>query len=782
MRNHLLYDLETAGLLERAGTKAINLQKLANGGFRTPKTYVCTWDAYRSYLEDKQEIIDVLKSEIERTIDLDRTYAIRSSANLEDGLERSFAGQFKSVLNARGLDTILQAIWAIWASARSPSVASYLEKQGLEPTDLKMAVIIQEMIDPVVSGVAFSKNPLTGMDETIVEAVEGSGELLVQDGVTPARWIDKWGGWIVKSETDGIGLELVSQVVRETRAIAAKYGHPVDLEWVFDGESLYWVQLREITTTDVNVYSNHISKEVFPGIIKPLVWSVNVPLVNGAWVELIKELIGPNDIDPNGLAKSFYNRAYFNMGVLGEVFDKLGMPRETLELLMGINIGGPDKPSFKPGRKIYRLLPRMLRLMADKWTFARKIRQYLPRARQQFEVFEKAPIDELTERDLLTAIEELFSLVQEAAYYNIVTPLLMQIYSRVLKVQLNRFGIDYEAIDMAGDLEELKQFEPNVHLGELHQLYVGLDDETRSRVSESSYDEFQQLSGVTTLQREFARFLEGFGHLSDSGNDFSEVPWREDPDLLLRMMIDYTAPGGVAADKVRFEDLDIPKTRKLLLRPIYHRAREFKLQREAVSSLYTYGYGLFRIYFLALGDRFVGRCVIPMQEDIFFLQFEEVRAIVLVNQTDQGYLARIDDRRAEIEKHRNIVPPGIIYGDEALPIQPSAAVDLKGTPTSRGTYTGSVQVVHGIRDFPKLKDGDVLVIPFSDVGWTPLFTRAGAVIAESGGILSHSSIVAREYQIPAVVSVPGVCQLEDGTVVTVNGFKGEIIVHENAEG
>jgi len=77
-----------------------------------------------------------------------------------------------------------------------------------------------------------------------------------------------------------------------------------------------------------------------------------------------------------------------------------------------------------------------------------------------------------------------------------------------------------------------------------------------------------------------------------------------------------------------------------------------------------------------------------------------------------------------------------------------------------------------------LEQGDVLVIPYSDVGWTPLFTRAGAVVAESGGLLSHSSIVAREYGIPAVVSVQGACQLKDGTLVTVDGYRGEITVRE----
>ena len=91
-------------------------------------------------------------------------------------------------------------------------------------------------------------------------------------------------------------------------------------------------------------------------------------------------------------------------------------------------------------------------------------------------------------------------------------------------------------------------------------------------------------------------------------------------------------------------------------------------------------------------------------------------------------------------------------------------------------------MVKGIADFAKLEPGDVLIIPYSDVGWTPLFAKAGAVVAESGGILSHSSIIAREYNIPAVVSVDGALNLPDLTLVTVDGFQGEIIVHGESYG
>ena len=110
-----------------------------------------------------------------------------------------------------------------------------------------------------------------------------------------------------------------------------------------------------------------------------------------------------------------------------------------------------------------------------------------------------------------------------------------------------------------------------------------------------------------------------------------------------------------------------------------------------------------------------------------------------------------------METARTVTPPSTIYGDTPAPLEQQLGDRLTGTPTSMGYYQGEAQVVRGLEDFPKMRQGDVLVIPYSDIGWTPLFAKAGAVIAESGGMLSHSSIVAREYNIPAVVSVPGAC-------------------------
>ena len=105
-------------------------------------------------------------------------------------------------------------------------------------------------------------------------------ENLVQNGITPERWVNKWGEWTVKPEVSPIKTDLIQDVVAKTKQIANNFGSDIDVEWVYDGNSIHWVQLREITSlNDSSLYSNHIAREVFPGMIKPLIWSVNVPLV-----------------------------------------------------------------------------------------------------------------------------------------------------------------------------------------------------------------------------------------------------------------------------------------------------------------------------------------------------------------------------------------------------------------------------------------------------------------------------------------------------------------------
>lgn len=774
----MLYGLQGRRWSRKTGNKARYLRLLAKHGYRVPNTFVLAWHAYDAFLKAGPQALQEVEKHIERHLDTGCAYAVRSSASVEDSARHSFAGQFATVLHVRGRQALLDAIQEVWASAQSASVESYAQQHGAGAQRVKMAVLLQEMVQPVFSGVAFTRNPVTGMDEVIVEAVRGEGAALVQEGASPWRWVWKWGKWLEQPSGAEVDDALAEEIVAGARSIAKRLKYPADLEWVYDDRALYWVQARPITALpEYDVYSNRISREFLPGIIKPLVWSVNVPLVNGAWVRLISELIGPNDLEPQTLSKAFHYRAYFNMGSMGAIFDSLGMRRETLELLMGLD-GGEEKPSFRPSWRALRHLPRMARCAAGKLFFHHRAARLLPQLRHRFREQAAKPLEPLDEAGLLAEIDGLFTLCQQAAYANIVTPLLMQMYNGLFQRQLRRLHVDPDTFDVTQGLEELQEFDPKPALAALHRQFAALDQGARERIRAATYAEFLEMPGLEAFQQAVREFVGHFGHFSDSGNDFSHVPWREQPELVLQMATEFqeTNPG---TEKPTWETLKLTPFQRFRKGPLYRRARLFRFYREAAGFYYTLGYGQFRRLFRALGARLAARGVLEAGDDVFYLYWNEVRAASADTLSGPPARERVRQRKDEIAAVQGIVLPDIIFGDEPPAQEPASgkAARLQGIPTSRGYYRGPVCVMTQAADFHKMRPGAVAVIPYSDVSWTPVLVQAGAVVAESGGTLSHTSIIARESGIPAVVSVNNACtQLQDGLEVAVDGFKGETTV------
>ena len=778
--NRYVFSLYNKRILESVGNKAYQLQYLTANGFRVPRTYVCTWEAYLSYLKQDKEVLEIIEAELESLLDSKTAYAVRSSANVEDSLDYSFAGQFDTYLNVNGPKQVLKAIRAVWESAQSDTTRAYLRKIDPDKSiQLMMAVIIQEMIEPVLSGVAFSKNPITAFDEVVLESVKGSGTKLVQEGYTPQRWVNKWGGWVEQPEAPEMGIDLAREIVDQTKRLSRMLSRDLDLEWIYDGQDLYWVQLRDITTLGApNIYSNKIARETTPGLVQPLVWSVTVPIPSRAWVDIITEVIGKNVIDPNSLMRAFHYRAYHNMGIFGRVFEGLGLPRESLEMIMGIVPPGAGKAPIKPSLKTVMLTPRFVRFFWDKWTFAKKLEENYPRLFREAHRHPVDPVPELDERDLLAVIDEIIPLCEEASYYTIVTILLMQIYNGLLKARLRSLGVDFQRFDLTEGMTELSQYDPNVSIGMLNRKFEQLDEAEKKRIITGGYDAFQHMEGIDDLQKDVADFFEKFGHLSDSTGHFGANPWRETPDLIIELITNYQAPKEIPTDTVRFGELPLKGLNGRAIKLFYHRARQFRFLRERYSSLFSYYLMLFRAYYLSIGEKLVKHQLLHSNEDILFLYDEEVRDFIQGKRTGESFAKLASQRKDDLLRCKDAIMPDVIFGDELPPIITSFSEKLSGTPTSRGYYTGPAKVILGVGDFGKLETGDVLVIPYSDVSWTPLFTKAGAVVAESGGILSHSSIIAREYGLPAVVSVAGATQqLQDGKFITVDGYQGGVTIH-----
>jgi pyruvate,water dikinase len=263
-------------------------------------------------------------------------------------------------------------------------------------------------------------------------------------------------------------------------------------------------------------------------------------------------------------------------------------------------------------------------------------------------------------------------------------------------------------------------------------------------------------------------FLERFGHVSDSGNDFSHVPWREDPARLAPLLVEAEAESadgnGASA---------LPDDLSRLERGLARRTARYRLERERVSYTYTRAYGQFRPAVLEVARRLVEHGALDATSDVFYLQRDEMETGLLGGDPDLGQLATT--RRQDMDRLRDVDMPEVIFGDAFEPAPPTDPDhQLRGTPSSRGVARAEARVVNGIDEADRVKPGDVVVIPYSDVGWTPMLARAGGIVAEAGGLLSHSSIVAREFGIPCVVSVPNATRIPDGAIVRVDGNTGEV--------
>lgn len=250
------------------GGKAVSLGKMIRAGFNVPGGFVIAAQASHRYHEHPQEFSQELYDAFEQ-LGADKV-AVRSSAIDEDSREASWAGQFDTFLNV-DRHVLLESVQGCWKSVHSNRVAAYAQQHGAAGKDRDIAVIIQRMVQSVVSGVAFSVHPVTGNpDHTIIEAGLGLGEAMVSGQITPDTYvINKRTNEIVSKQvaqqtkalvdtgwqplgSEGMLQKLsdlrIVELVGIVRRIENYYNFPVDVEWTLDEAAIFIVQARPITT------------------------------------------------------------------------------------------------------------------------------------------------------------------------------------------------------------------------------------------------------------------------------------------------------------------------------------------------------------------------------------------------------------------------------------------------------------------------------------------------------------------------------------------------------
>ena len=743
------------------------------------------------------------------SIENQKSVAVRSSATTEDLPEASFAGQQDTYLNVHGERDVLEAVKRCWASLWTARAMSYRARQNIAPEDVALAVVIQELVFAEAAGVMFTANPVNGRrDELMITAAWGLGEAIVSGAVTPdtitvnksTRRLVKWETaekriMTVRTET-GTNEQPVSERFKKARVlnnarvkklaslgleIENLYARPMDIEWSLTDGKFAILQARPVTALPEPpldwpvpapkvLLSRASFAELLPEPVSTLFGTLAVPLAEKASLAMMREVGGLNDPD-----------SYVVAVVNGYVYIGLKMTFKVLWPMLIMSTVA-SKKMLKTGRQ--------------RWQAAREKYQALVR------VWQGRDLTELTAGALLAGLREIFT--ETTQYYTAVQsgpiPIALtseMTFSNLYKMLVKRkgepaaatflFGCENQAVRADKSLFDLAMWakqQPAL----LESLANEPAGQTCQRLSGSgdgpAWDEFRS---------RFAAHLAEYGH-TIYDLDFAKPTPADDPLPLveaLKAFMDGTAGNPYerqAAALERREQMTAavvkrldPLRRKWFLKLLKYAQESAPLREDGIADI-GLGQPQIRRMLAELGRRLVLAGAINDPEQIYWLKAGELQQMeATLDQAGRldSLVTRVDERKSKWQAMRKVVPPNILPKNQLLamfmPREEQHGDTLKGSGASAGRVTARACVMRGPEDFGRMQPGDVIVAVVTTPAWTPLFARAAAVVTDIGGPLSHSSIVAREYGIPAVLGTGAATRrIQDGQMITVDGSAGTV--------
>lgn len=706
---------------------------------------------------------------------------VRSSAIGEDSPTASAAGQYLSILDVTNREQLQSAIIDCQSSYLQSNAVAY--RHHLEETEESMAILIQRQIKGFYSGVAFSRDPVDRFKDTVaVEALPGKATKIVSGKFTPQRYrvaipetnLEDQANpsqsitvtWENTADSElAIPLEIIESVALLAREMEELFeGIPQDLEWTYDGEKLWLLQVRPITTLQP-IWTRRIAAEVIPGKIRPLTWSINQPLTCGVWGKIFTVVLGDRarDLNFNQTATLHFGSAYFNVTLLGTIFRRMGLPPESLEFLTrGAKFSQPSLFStLKNLPGLWRLLSRELQL-GKQFTSDRDLI-----LAPILTAIEDQDLKELSASEIIDRINTILSLLDKVTYYNILAPLSLAIRQGIFKVT-----------------EESLNYSNTPELAAVNSLAQVASDARKLLATEkitldscaSLFAHIAENPEGANIMEQFNLWLTRYGYLSEVATDIAVPRWRDNPAIARQMFTRFF--------------FDPHGSKKISsLSPINSQSWQVKLVQKrlnlkgAVAELYNKLLANLRWSFLALEQQWLEAGLIKHPGDIFLLKLEEIVAVVEHQESSltTPLCQLIEQRQQQWLTEQELTPvPRLVYGQPDIsgwtnPLVLKTATQFKGIGASAGQIEGVVKILSNLNNPPAIDSNTIIVVPYTDAGWSPILARAGGLVSEVGGRLSHGAIVAREYNIPAVMDVANATEvLQDGQRIRINGQTGII--------
>jgi len=771
----------------------------------------------RAVVEDQPVPGAVTEAIRQAYLELDPTgqalVAVRSSATAEDLADASFAGQQDTYLGIQGPEAVVQHVVHCWASLFTPQAIGYRRRLDVPQDGLAMAVVVQTMVEAEAAGVMMSLDPMTGQRDTVfISAAHGLGEGVVKGDVeSDSIWVDSTTLGITRTDVSQQrhehrfdhstrlveAVELAHEVGATpaiTAAEASELAHiavqmeraqgcPQDLEWAVARDTsgnrvafllqsrpeTVWANrstssvsasraLHGVTRADTTWTTTNVGESV-PGIPTPLGWSMwsvagehamrSAFHAIGALSASEREL---PDAQEDWLLGIFHGRASLSVSLVCEWTERVP---GTDPVTMAEQIFSARPEAYVP-RSQRRYYPRVL---AKSVLPLFRVKRMVLDDRRDAEAFRAATLAELP-----SATEDRTRQLLEQA---------LTIHRRCLSTQtLLTMAVCQPVTD------QLLRMAASVDLsGEDLMAGYGGHDETAA---------VTDLWACSRGQLDLDTFLARHGFHAWQEGELSSRSWREDPAPVLSLIESYRRRGDVTdpaiAEAVRMarrEELErefldaLPRLRRPAGRLLLRLARTFVPLRGIAKGSFVQSLDVVRAAARRLGSMLADDGRLADREDIFYLTLPEIR---------EGLPAQVAEvvaaRRAERAGYESVEVPTVFTGERAATeTRRQAGADLiVGTGASPGVVEGRARVVTRPED-AVVEDGEILVARDTDPSWASLMFLSSALVADIGGVMSHTAIVARELSLPCVVNTRDASRtLTTGDLIRVNGSLGTVEV------
>ncbi|HEY3120198.1 MAG TPA: PEP/pyruvate-binding domain-containing protein [Vicinamibacteria bacterium] len=749
------------------------------------------------------------------------TCAVRSSATAEDLPGASFAGQHHTYYYVEA-PQLLEMIRHCWASLFSPEAVSYRSTHGIAHASVFMAVMVQEMVPSEVSGVAFTANPVSGdRGEIVIESSWGMGAAIVDGRVTPDRYVVGRDGLRVREQRIADKRFMVPSRLEQTRserlvevplamrrretlhedqvkAVASwslrceeSFGDPQDVEWAIAGGRFYLLQSRPITTLRTPDPDGAVEGQYV--LFKPLAENFTEPLAPLS-AELVLSAM------PKAFGRLIFGRIYMDLA--------------PVRVVLPFRISDEDLASilFLSGEPTASRAPLSLRKLPV--TLAAALLFYLAFG-VAFSRTRGMPDDFMDDyRALCRRVEADPRLGPPEALRRLFLPRFFDSIGRMaIIVNLSAFRF---APWMTALRAMLRRWAPEVRPDAVALLCSGaegvLSAEMGREIRRLAHEARPDAAVAETLvrhepeealarlrqepaARDFLARLDAFlavhGHRGIREFELRSARWDENAAPVIGMIRNHLMSVAGATDpeekaaRVR-EDLEAQIQRSVrgvrwrLVQVARERAREYLKLRENSRFYHIMAIGVVRKKILAIEAELVKCGRLKCKDDIFFLRWREVVALQQGRLEWRDVDARIRERRMEHVRLTRISPPrtvGIERRAEPHGLEAAGGAELRGQAASPGRCQGIARVILDPSADLVLRPGEILVAPYTDPAWTPLFLTAGAAVVEVGSYLSHAGTVAREFGMPCVVDVADCTRrIRTGDRVDVDGDSGLVRV------